>query len=126
MANILIVEDDKDVRTLIGLGFLAEGHSVIATQNGVEALLYLNSQPVDLVITDIAMPEMDGLALLRHLRTNGHVNLPVIVLTGHPAERAPALAAGANAFFTKPVPLADLVKAAIQLLAGRCGKRNRE
>jgi len=119
MASILIVEDDPDVRTLLGLCFLAEGHSVTATQNGLEALLYLNHRPADLVVTDLAMPEMDGLALLRHLRANGYSHLPVIVLTGHPAERTAALAAGADAFFTKPVPVADLLKTAMELMAGR-------
>ena len=123
MAKILIVDDDGDLRTLYGLCFLRRGHSIVAASNGAEGLACVTAQAPDLVVTDVNMPVsaqppngMDGLALLRQLRTNGHRNLPVIVLTAHSAHYTEAIAAGADAFLVKPLSLRQLIEVAERLL----------
>jgi CheY-like chemotaxis protein len=68
MANILVVEDEE-ISAKIAIQMLAaKGHQVIHAFNGVEALKIVDRQPIDLVITDIIMPEMDGYELIQKLR----------------------------------------------------------
>ena len=119
LAKVLIVDDEGDLRTLFGLCFLRRGHSIVVASNGAEALRCLATHQPDLLVTDMNMPVMNGLELLNRLRTNGHHDLPVIVLTAQSDQRAAATAAGADAFLVKPVALRDLAAVAERLLAGR-------
>jgi CheY-like chemotaxis protein len=119
MAHILIVDDDPAQRTLLGLCFLHFGHSIVVAGEGAAALARLAAQPVDLVITDLRMPVLDGLALLRQARAAGWRDLPIIVVTGQADARAAALAAGATAFLIKPVPMPELRALVERLLAVR-------
>ena len=118
MAKILIVDDDGDLRTLLGLCFLRRGHSIVVASNGAEGLACVTSHRPDLLVTDLNMPVMDGLALLRCLRASGQHDLPAIVLTARSDQRAPAAAAGADAFLVKPVPLRELAEVAELLIEG--------
>lgn len=119
MAKILIVDDESDLRTLLGLCFLHRGHSIVVAGDGAAGLQCVAAHAPDLLVTDLNMPVLDGLALLRQLRADGHADLPVIVLTARADQRAAAIAAGANAFLVKPVPLCELGETAERLLAGR-------
>lgn len=117
MAKILIVDDEGDLRTLFGLCFLRRGHGIVVASNGAEGLACVAAHAPDLLVTDINMPVLDGLALLRQLRADGHADLPVIVLTARADQRAAATAAGADAFLVKPVSLRELRATAERLLA---------
>ena len=117
MAKILIVDDDADLRTLFGLGFLRRGHSIMVAGDGAAALECIVTHAPDLIITDITMPVMDGLELLRRLRADGPPTLPVVVVSAHAEQRAAAIAA--DAFLVKPVALRQLVEVAEGLLAER-------
>lgn len=119
MAKILIVDDDGDLRTLLGLCFLRRGHSIVVAGDGAVALGCMTTHTPDLLVTDLNMPVLDGLELLRRLRANGYHDLPVIVLTARADKRAAAITAGADAFLVKPVPLRQLGETAERLLAGR-------
>ncbi len=119
MAKILIVDDEGDLRTLLGLCFLRRGHSIVVASNGAEGLACVAAHAPDLLVTDVNMPVLDGLELLRQLRAAGHADLPVILLTARADQRAAATAAGADAFLVKPVPLRDLSATAERLLAER-------
>ncbi len=119
MAKILIVDDDGDLRTLLGLCFLRCGHNIVVASNGAAALACLTFHAPDLLVTDVNMPVMDGLELLRQLRANGQHNLPAIVLTARSDQRAAAIAAGADGFLVKPVPLRELVEVAELLIEQR-------
>jgi len=68
MARILFVDDELTTVEMAKLILTAKGHQVICAGNGKEALKIIDSQPIDLVITDIVMPEMDGYELIRELR----------------------------------------------------------
>ena len=117
MAKILIVDDDADLRTLFCLGFLRRGHSIMVAGDGAAALECIVTHAPDLIITDITMPVMDGLELLRRLRADGPPTLPVVVVSAHAEQRAAAIAA--DAFLVKPVALRQLVEVAEGLLAER-------
>ena len=119
MAKILIVDDEGDLRTLLGLCFLRRGHSIVVAGDGAVGLQCVATHAPDLLVTDLNMPVLDGLELLRRLRADGHADLPVIVLTARADQRAAAIAAGADAFLVKPVPLRQLGETAERLLAGR-------
>ena len=119
MAKILIVDDDGDLRTLLGLCFLRRGHSIVVAGDGAVGLQCVATHAPDLLVTDLNMPVLDGLELLRRLRANGYHDLPVLVLTARSDQRAAAIAAGADAFLVKPVPLRQLGETAERLLAER-------
>jgi len=119
LAKILIVDDDGDLRTLLGLCFLRRGHSIVVAGDGAVALGCMTTHTPDLLVTDLNMPVLDGLELLRRLRANGYHDLPVLVLTARSDQRAAAIAAGADAFLVKPVPLRQLGETAERLLAER-------
>jgi two-component system, OmpR family, response regulator len=119
VAKILIVDDDGDLRTLYGLCFLRRGHSTVVASNGAAALECLTVHSPDLLVTDVNMPVMDGLELLRRVRANGQHDLPVIVLTARSDQRAAVAVAGADAFLVKPAPLRELAEVAELLIEGR-------
>ena len=115
--TILVVDDSATMRQLIGLTLKkVKGCQVVEAQNGVDAVARLGAGAFDLVITDIKMPEMDGLELVRHVRGPlGLSELPIIIVTtkGEEGARDAGLRAGANAYLTKPlsgVQLVDLVE----------------
>ena len=119
MARILIVDDDVDVRTLFSLCLARRGHHIVLASDGAEALAAVTVCLPDLVITDLTMPVMDGLELLRQLRENGHRDLPVIVVTARPDRRPAADALGASAYLVKPISMHHLTEVVQQLLAAR-------
>ncbi len=111
MATILIVDDSPTVRRVLGFTLRQNGHTVLSATNGQEALDLLLGTAVDLVIADVSMPEMDGIALLRRLRTDERTrDLPVVMLTasGQSHDRILAEEAGANGFLTKPASSLEL------------------
>jgi CheY-like chemotaxis protein len=113
VAKILIVEDYPVTQRVLSLTLKNSGHDVQIANHGVEALEQLDVAPVDLALVDIAMPEMDGLELLRHLRSDKRYNaLPVIMLTasGQDEDRQTALNIGADGFLTKPTSSRELLE----------------
>jgi len=113
VAKILIVEDYPVTQRVLSLTLKNSGYDVQIASHGVEALQQLNIAPVDLALVDIAMPEMDGLELLRHLRNDKrYTTLPIIMLTasGQDEDRATALVIGADGFLTKPTSSRELLE----------------
>ena len=84
MKVILLVEDDEAIRTALAelLEEMEEGYRIVQAANGREAINVLYTSPVDLVVTDLSMPVLDGFALLAHLM-GAHARMPVIVLTAY-------------------------------------------
>lgn len=117
MATILVVEDYAVTQRVLSLNLRNNGHQVIIAEDGLKALEKLKTTIVDLAIVDIAMPEMDGLDLLRALRRDPQFkSLPVVMLSasGQDDDRQTALALGANAFLSKPVKSDQLIEAISQ------------
>lgn len=111
-ARILLVDDSPTVLNLLGLVMRQQGYEVVAAKDGLEALRKLQEQPVDLVITDVNMPHMDGFTLIATLRAHqAWRGLPIIVLSTESSRRDTqvALNHGANLYLSKPVSPTDLV-----------------
>jgi len=79
--KILIVDDEKDIRKFLNILLRKEGFQVRLASRGAEAMDIFKSESFELVITDIRMPEMDGLELMKHLKASDE-NIEVIILTG--------------------------------------------
>jgi two-component system chemotaxis response regulator CheY len=118
--TFLIVEDSPTMRQLLAFSLrrLKECR-IIEAVDGVDALKKLITERVDLVITDINMPMMDGLKLISLIRGNPRTkSLPIIIVTTEGAEedRKRGLALGANAYIPKPIQPSELLKAVASLL----------
>ena len=120
MPRILLIEDDRALRKALRLALEKLGHTVCEADDGREGLKVFVAEPADLVITDMIMPEMEGVETIRALRRLEPM-LQIIAITGGGRGTADGylrLAAqfGAAKVFTKPFELADLCTAASQLL----------
>jgi two-component system chemotaxis response regulator CheY len=110
--KILIAEDSSTMRSLIGSTIAALGdYQVVEAANGFEALRILPREAVDLVITDINMPDINGLELINFIRNNANYkSLPLIIISteGSEKDRQKGLALGADAYLVKPFVPEDL------------------
>ena len=116
MAKILVVEDEEHVMELLQMLLSAGGHEVLPATNGEEALQTLDSDAVDMLITDINMPGMDGRALAASVLASTP-DLPTIFVSGDPALSAEAVASKPNTFYIrKPFKLAEVGEAVERML----------
>jgi CheY-like chemotaxis protein len=120
MALILVIDDDPAVLKTLSAGLKRNGHDTIEALNGREAAAMLRNATVDLVVTDILMPERDGLEVIMGLLQQ-NPNLPVIAISGLPIDVAPYLSAakklGARRALVKPFHISELVRAIDSVLA---------
>lgn len=110
MATILVVDDERNIRSGLCIAFEDEGYDTLEAADGQEAWNIVNRKSVDLVVTDLRMPVMSGYDLLKKI-SSSYPTLPVIVLTGHGSieDAVQAMRDGAVDFFTKPVDLDHLI-----------------
>lgn len=118
--RILIVEDSPTMRQLISFA-LKRLPSVLIVEagDGVDALKKLAAEPVDLILTDINMPIMDGLKLVSLVRSDPALHaIPIVIISteGAAEDRARALALGANDYITKPIQAMRVLSVARELL----------
>jgi len=106
---ILVIEDEPDFRTMYERLFRRLHYDVIAADIGTDGLRAAESVPVCLVVTDLKLPDMDGIALIRALRARADPP-PIIVVSGLTSgeTRRDALASGATAYLTKPFSVSAL------------------
>lgn len=120
MAKILLVEDDNNLREIYEARLQAEGYTIVAAQDGEEALVVAKREKPDLVISDVMMPRISGFEMLDILRnTDGMQSVKVIMLTalGQAEDKTRADSLGADRYLVKSqVTLEDIVKAAQELL----------
>src|SRR5437868_6486132 len=109
MANLLIVDDEPSMRQLLTLVFGREGHSVRASENGRQALAALRDEPAELIISDVKMPDMDGISLLRAAR-DVQPDVAVIMMTAFATVETvrEAFKLGADDFIQKPFDVEEL------------------
>lgn len=107
--NILIAEDEKDIRNLLKLQLEHEGYCVLVAKDGIEALEIIQNKGIDLAILDVMMPRLDGFNLLRKIRENS--NIPVIFLTarGDDMDKILGLGIGADDYLVKPFSMVELI-----------------
>jgi CheY-like chemotaxis protein len=122
MAHILLVEDSPEVSLTVREILASSGHTIEDVASGKEAITALQAGKFDVIVSDIWMPEMDGIALLKEIRGAGN-DIPVVVISGG-APNAPltytaplAATFGANMVVYKPFEKAELLKAVETVLA---------
>ncbi len=117
--NILLVEDSPTIRNLLRLMLKQHGFTVSTACDGLEGLEVLSQNQVDLVITDVNMPRMDGFTFISRIRAQpAYTRLPIIVLSTESAsrDRQEGVNLGADLYLTKPVPPQVLVAEVEKLL----------
>jgi two-component system, chemotaxis family, chemotaxis protein CheY len=120
-ATFLVVEDSPTMRQLISFSLKRfKNARIIEAVDGVDALKKLSGEKIDLILTDINMPVMDGLKLVSLVRQNVQLqSIPIIIITTEGAEedRERGLALGANAYISKPIQSSHLIKTITELLS---------
>ena len=119
MSRILVVDDEPDQRFALRRIFERAGHEVVEAANGVTALHVVGQTRPDLVVTDVMMPVMNGVELIRRLRADAvTVAIPILCVSGDGH-----LAAGADAVLVKPYKFSELIRVAEDLLYEGSGGR---
>lgn len=117
--QILVVEDDSDLRKILRAILLREGYTVLTAGDGEEGLKVVEGHQPDLILLDVMMPKMDGKELCRRLKSNGRTSqIPIIMLTAmsETSDRIGGLDLGANDYVTKPYEQRELLMRVRNLL----------
>ena len=118
--NILVVDDEAQITRVLKTTLSAQGYGIRTAADGMQALLEMKSWFPDLVITDLRMPNMDGLDLCRQIRKQSRIPIIVLSVKGEEAIKIEALDAGADDYVTKPFSVNELlarVRAALRRTA---------
>ncbi len=110
--KVLVVDDDPGVIQILGVNLAHAGFNVISAQDGTEALTRASQEKPDLVLLDIILPDMDGIAVCRQLKEappTAHIPVIIISARGDSEHRAAAAAAGAEQYITKPFNPAEII-----------------
>ena len=118
-SKILVVEDHADTRELLARLLELENFNVVTAPDGATALRTVEFEDPDLVVTDISMPNLDGIQMIRTLRSNAkYESLPIVTMTAYGQGIArEALTAGADRAFAKPLEFEQLVSSIKHLIA---------
>ena len=119
LPKVLVAEDNLSLIKTVAKYLSTKGYNVIEALNGVEALAQARAYQPNIILMDIQMPDMDGLEAIHHLRmTDETAQVPIIAVTAlaMSGDREKCMAAGANAYLSKPVSLTELVKTIESLL----------
>ena len=110
MFQILVVDDDKNTRTLLKAVLQAENYTVFTAENGEDALDVMDKEHIDLVVLDIMMPKMDGYAFTKLLRENNN-NLPILMVSAKqlPADKQKGFLVGTDDYMTKPIDEVEML-----------------
>ena len=119
MPSILIIDDDEQVRMILQRALTAAGHTVITACDGAEAVRLYRAEPTDLVITDVFMPNQEGLGTIMELRRE-YPGLGIIAMSGS-SSRSPswltvAAHLGVHRTLAKPFTMAQLTEAVAEVL----------
>lgn len=104
--NILVVDDCQTTRKLLGHYLKSRGYQVVFAENGLDAMEKLGSNDINLILTDLNMPYMDGMELIRTLRSDPNwANIPILMVTteNDDVEREKAYSSGVNGYVVKPI-----------------------
>jgi two-component system KDP operon response regulator KdpE len=106
--KILIVDDEPQITRVLRTALSTQGYALQIAANGVEGLVALHAWKPDLIITDLAMPQMDGVELCREVRAVSQVPIIVLSVRNQDRQKIEALDAGADDFVTKPFSIQEL------------------
>lgn len=126
MAKILVVDDDRVVRTMVADMLVRDKHEVLAAADGTQAWKILAESPVDLIVTDLVMPEKNGIDLIMDLKIN-HPKVPIVAISGGGGitgrfDYLPiAKLLGAKSILRKPFHMKELITAVSEALTAESG-----
>lgn len=106
---ILIVDDENSIRSFLQVSIETQGYKCIDAANGSNALMMAVSYNPDILILDLGLPDMDGLEVIKKLRTISQIPIIIISARGHDREKVEALDAGADDYLTKPFSVTELL-----------------
>jgi len=124
--HILVVDDEAQITRVLRTSLSAHGYDIRVANDGETALEIMKDWTPDLVITDLAMPNMDGLELCRRLRTKTQVPIIVLSVRGEERTKVKALDAGADDYVTKPFGIEELLARVRANLRRRSAKEGEE
>ena len=122
---ILVVEDDASVRNLITTTLRAHDYKYLTAQNGSSAILEASSHNPDIILLDLGLPDMDGVEIIKKIRTWSTVPIIVISARSEDTDKIDALDAGADDYLTKPFSVEELL-ARLRVTQRRLAITNRE
>lgn len=117
--NVLVVDDSSSVRQVVGIALKSAGYDVIEASDGKDALSKLTGQKVHLIISDVNMPNMDGITFVKEVKKLANYKFtPIIMLTteSQDSKKAEGQAAGAKAWVVKPFQPAQMLAAVSKLI----------
>jgi len=122
--HLLLVEDDRPLATSLQKALMAHGFAVNHVETGKAALHVLNTEPPDMVVMDLGLPDMDGLQVLKTMRKQG-MTVPVILLTARDSvdDKVQGLDTGADDYLAKPFDMVELL-ARLRVMERRVAKVN--
>jgi two-component system, OmpR family, KDP operon response regulator KdpE len=109
MTNVLIIDDETQIRKFLDIALRAQGYKTLLAENGQKGLELLALQGADLVILDLGLPDLDGAEVLSELRIWSHVPVIVLSVRSNEEEKVKLLDAGANDYVTKPFSVQELM-----------------
>jgi two-component system response regulator PrrA len=120
MPNVLVVDDDRSIRDALERGLRLEGFDVTAVSTGEDAIAAVEAKPPQLVVLDVGLPGIDGVEVVRRIRSTGD-DVPICILSARVevGDRIAGLEAGADDYLVKPFVLAELVARLNALLRRR-------
>ena len=115
--RILVVDDNTDSRDLLRKLLELEGYTVLTARDGSEGLDVISAERPDLVVTDVSMPNINGLSMIQAIRENQRSgNVPIVALTAYTSLREKAIETGANRAMAKPFNYDSFLEHISQLL----------
>lgn len=125
MPTVLILDDDPMIREMLTMLLQMEGYEVVTAANGVEGMAQLHHQRVDLVLSDLQMPELDGITFYKHLRTESNYHtLPFILMSALPPRQETLNEH--MVFLPKPLDPATLLNTIAMMMNQTQGENERE
>jgi two-component system response regulator ResD len=124
VARVLIVDDEPNIREVVGLYLRRDGHDVVSATDGEEAIEVFRAREPDLVVLDLALPKISGLEVCRRMRADRRVPLIMLTARGEEEERIVGLSLGADDYVVKPFSpreLAARVAAVLRRVEGASG-----
>ncbi len=125
--KILVVDDDKTTRKMISLILKSKGYDVVTAENGMEGLQKLGLEQINLILTDMNMPYMDGIEFTKQVKSlPDFANIPIVMITteADEEEKKRAFAAGVDDYLVKPTSADQIIDSMKKIMRKIFGKKD--
>lgn len=124
--RVLVVDDDKTTRKMLSLILKSKGYEVVTAENGMDGLQKLGIEQINLILTDMNMPYMDGIEFIKQVRANPEIShIPIVMLTteADEEEKQRAYKAGVDDYLVKPATAEQIVESMKRIIKKIFGKK---